>query len=432
MSLALSCPETFVITSMEERLVRAEQRGNPAVYGDSPTNAVFKIKDCKLYVPAVTLSAENDNILLEQLKTGFKRTIKWNKYRSEMSNQTKNNNLNSLIDPTFTNVNRLFILTFENEDDRSSFSKYYLPKTEIKDFNVLLDGKPFFEVPVKIKEESCEAIIEMTKNNNYTTGNLLDHEYFKDHYKLTAIDLSNQIELENPDLKQQMNFIGRLEENNATMFFTIEKKEETSFCSCCLIFIKMETRKIAKLLNYPDNKYSKFATRKWYIVNDQNNGQYGIGNENDSTIKFETKVIKPNLCDYSDAYILVTRDIKVTGIAGDTNVAFKNCAPFTRCITHINDEHIETAEKLDIIMPMYNLIEYSDNYADSSGSLYQFKRDESPKNDDGNPLNVALDNSTSFKYKASLLGKTTDADGNDRSLKKYKNSSAFKIFLQFF
>ena len=197
--------------------------------GDSPESAAFKIKDCKLYVPVVTLSAENDNKILEQLKRGFKRTIKWNKYRSEMSNQTKNNNLNYLIDPTFTNMNRLFVLTFENEDDRTSFSKYYLPKIEIKDFNRLIDGKPFFEIPVKNKEEGYEAVIEMTKNDNYTTGNLLDYEYFKDHYKLIAIDLSKQIELENPDLKQKINFIGRLEENNAAMFFIIEKKEETTF-----------------------------------------------------------------------------------------------------------------------------------------------------------------------------------------------------------
>ena len=106
-----------------------------------------------------------------------------------------------------------------------------------------------------------------------------------------------------------------------------------------------------------------------------NNEQYGRGNENDSTIKFETKVIKPNLCGYSDAYTLVTGDIKVADVAANTNVAFKNCAPLTRCVTHINNEHVETAENLDIIMPMCNLIEYSDNYANSSGSLYQFKRD---------------------------------------------------------
>ena len=146
-----------------------------------------------------------------------------------MSNQTKNNNLNYLIDPTFTNVNRLFVLIFENEDDRTSLPKHYVPKVEIKDFNVLTDGKPFFEVPVKNREEAHEAIIEMSKNNDYTTGILLDYKYFKDHYKLIAIDLRKQIELENPDLKQQINSIGRLEKNNALMFFIIEKKEETTF-----------------------------------------------------------------------------------------------------------------------------------------------------------------------------------------------------------
>ena len=145
-------------------------------------------------VPAVKLSGENDNKLLEQLKTEFKRTIKWNKYRSEMSNQTKNNNLNYLIDPTFTNVNRLFVLLFKNKDDRTSFSKYYVPKVEIKVFNVLIDGKPFFEIFVKDKEEAYEAIIEMSRNNDYRTGNLLNYQYFKDHYKLIVIALSKQIE----------------------------------------------------------------------------------------------------------------------------------------------------------------------------------------------------------------------------------------------
>ena len=96
-------------------------------------------------VPVVTLSAENDNKLLDQLKTGFKRTIKWNKYRSEMSNQARNNNLNYLTDPTFANLNRLFVLLFkneyendnENESVRTSFKKYYVSKVKVKDFNVL-------------------------------------------------------------------------------------------------------------------------------------------------------------------------------------------------------------------------------------------------------------------------------------------------------
>ena len=94
---------------------------------------------------------------------------------------------------------------------------------------MLIDGKPFFEILVKNKEEPYEQIIETSKNNDYSTGNLLDYEYFKDHYKLIAIDLSKQIELENPDLKQKINFIRRLQENNATMFFIIEKKEDTTF-----------------------------------------------------------------------------------------------------------------------------------------------------------------------------------------------------------
>ena len=146
-----------------------------------------------------------------------------------MTNQTKTNHLIYLIDPTFTKVNRLFILSFENEENRTSFSKYYVPKVEIKDFNVLIDGKSFFDVPVKNKEEAYEKIMSISKNNDYTTGNLLDYEYFSKHYKLIAIDLSKQIELENPDLRQQINFIGKLEDDEATMFFIIEKSEETTF-----------------------------------------------------------------------------------------------------------------------------------------------------------------------------------------------------------
>ena len=128
----------------------------------------------------------------------------------------------------------------------------------------------------------------------------------------------------------------------------------------------------------------------------------------------------------------MTGDVKVADVSADSNVAFKNCAPFTRCVTLINDEYVETAENLDIIMPMYNLIEYSDNYSDSSGSLYQFKRDESPMNDAENPLNVTLENSSSFKYKASLLGKATDADGNDRPLKNTKIVVPLKYLSSFF
>ena len=113
-----------------------------------------------MYVPVLTLSTKDDNKLLEQLKTGFKRTMKWNKYISEMTTQTRINNLNYLIDPTFNKANRLFVLSFENKDEKFSFSKYHTPKVEIKDFNLLIDGKRFFDVPVKNKEETYEKLLK--------------------------------------------------------------------------------------------------------------------------------------------------------------------------------------------------------------------------------------------------------------------------------
>ena len=176
------------------------------------------------------MSKENDIKLLEQLKSGFKRTIKWNKYRSQMTIQPQNNNLNYLIDPTFINVNILFVLPFprnNNTDIRYSYLNYYAPKVEINDFNFLIDGKNFFGLPVKNEEEAYEKIIEMSNNNDYTTGNLFDFGYFKKNYKLIVIDLSKQTKLKNP---HQINFIGKLLTNTvATMFFIIKKSEKATF-----------------------------------------------------------------------------------------------------------------------------------------------------------------------------------------------------------
>ena len=148
-SLILTWFRECIITSMERRVINTGR-------DFSSTNATFQTTDTKLYVLVVTLSTENDKRLLEQLRTGFKRTIKWNKYRSEMTNQTKNNNLNYLIDPTFTKVNRLFVLPFENESDRTSFSKYYVSKVQIKYFNALIHGKSFFGMPIKNGKETYE------------------------------------------------------------------------------------------------------------------------------------------------------------------------------------------------------------------------------------------------------------------------------------
>ena len=130
----------------------------------------------------------------------------------------------------------MFILSFEKvleennatKDYRDSFSNYYIPNVEVKDFNILTDGKSFL-IPVKINKETYDEIIDMSKNNEYIFGNLLDYKYFLKYYKLIAINLSKQIELKNPDFKQQINFIGKLEEDNGgKMFFIIEKSEETT------------------------------------------------------------------------------------------------------------------------------------------------------------------------------------------------------------
>ena len=144
-----------------------------------------------------------------------------------MTTEAVNNNLNILIDPTFTNVNKLFVLAYQAADDRQSFSQFYLPRAMVEDYNVIIDKLAFFDLPIKTEEEAYEKVIDISRNNEYTTGNLLDYDYFKKYYKLIAIDLSKQQVLqENEDLIQQNDFIGRLEEA-ANVFIIIEKKEKT-------------------------------------------------------------------------------------------------------------------------------------------------------------------------------------------------------------
>ena len=175
----------------------------------------------------------------------------------------------------------------------------------------------------------------------------------------------------------------------------------------------MENQKIIKLLDKIDTNSKHFAAKKWYIINDENNTNYGVnidtGAGNPDTIKYDTRVLKPNLCDYAETYILIDGTIRAAAADANTKLALKNCAPFTKCNLEINDEHVDTAENLDITMPMYNLIEYSDNYQDSSATLYQYKRDEPPE---ANAINdLKIDTSSSFKYKVSLLGNPV-LDGN--------------------
>ena len=152
-----------------------------------------------------------------------------------MSIQAQNNKLNYLIDLIFTNVNGLFVLLLQRiagenntrKDYSDSFSHYYVPNVRIKDFNVLIDVRRIFDLPVKNEEEAYEKIIGMSNNNDYTNGNLLDFGYFEKLYKLIAINFSKQTKFKNPP---QIKFIGRLlNTRGTTMFFIIEKSEETTF-----------------------------------------------------------------------------------------------------------------------------------------------------------------------------------------------------------
>ena len=171
--LELKWNKNCIITSLERRQVDA---GPPVVRDNAPTGATFAINNCKLYVPVVTLSKDDEIKLLTNLKSRFKREIIWNKYRSQITTEAVNNNLNILIDTTFTNVNRLFVLAYQTTDNRQSYSQFYLPEV-------------LFYLPIKTEEEAYEKIIDISRNNEYTTGNLLEYDYFKKHYKLIAIDL---------------------------------------------------------------------------------------------------------------------------------------------------------------------------------------------------------------------------------------------------
>ena len=145
------------------------------------------------------------------------------------------------------------------------------------------------------------------------------------------------------------------------------------------------------MLNNTENEYSKFATKKWYISDSESKGNYS----HENPIKFLTNSLESSLCDYFDAYILVTGNITAAPDSEATQVIFKNCAPFEKFRTEINDTFVDEADFINIAMLMYNLIEYSDNYSDTSGSLWNFKRDEITNN-----ANVTNDaNTPSFKYK---------------------------------
>ena len=194
-------------------------------------NATFAITDTKLYVPVVTLSTQENTKFLQQLKSGFKILINWNKYLSKPELLAQNPNLNHLIEPSFQGVNRLFVLAFENDDDRTRDDEYYLPTVEIKDYNIMINSENFFDQPIKNNKVTYENIrkIATGQGDDYTTGCLLGYPYFANTYKMIAVDLSKQQALDaDPRAIQQINFTANLDRaGNTRVYFILEEAKET-------------------------------------------------------------------------------------------------------------------------------------------------------------------------------------------------------------
>ena len=219
----INCKVNFILTWSSTCVL--------AAVGDANQAATFEITNTKLYVPIVTVSTQENTKFLQQLKSGFKRVINWNKYLSKSELLAQNPNLNHLIEPSFQGVNRLFVLAFENDDDRASDDEYYLPTVEIKDYNIMINSENFFNQPIKNNKVTYENIrkIATGQGDDYTTGCLLDYSYFADIYKMIAIDLSKQQALDaDSRAMQQINFTANLDRaGNTRVYFILEDAKET-------------------------------------------------------------------------------------------------------------------------------------------------------------------------------------------------------------
>ena len=201
------------------------------VITDSNGAGTFAITDTKLYVPVVTLSTQENTKFLQQLKSGFKRVINWSKYFSKPELLAQNPNLNHLVEPSFQGVNRLFVLAFEGDDNRTAHDSYYLPTVEIKDYNIMINGENFFDQPIKINKVTYENTRKIATGqvDDYATGCLLDYPYFANTYKMVAVDLSKQQALDaDPRAIQQINLHVNLDRaGNTRVYFILEEAKET-------------------------------------------------------------------------------------------------------------------------------------------------------------------------------------------------------------
>ena len=222
--------------SLEMPLINCEVNliltwSSTSVITDSTGAGRFEITDTKLYVPVVTLSTQENTKLLQQLKSSFKRAINWNKYLSKPESFRRNANLNYLVEPSFQGINRFFVLAFEGDTQRTSYSGYYLPNVEIKDYNIMINGENFFDQPIKNNKVTYKNIrkISTGQGDDYATGCLLDYPYFIDTHKMIAVDLSKQQALDaDPRAIQQINFTENLDRaGNTRVYFILEEAKET-------------------------------------------------------------------------------------------------------------------------------------------------------------------------------------------------------------
>ena len=207
------------------------------VLSNQAGDAVFIINDTKLYVPVVTLSKKDDKDFIEQQNKGFQRSIYWNEYKAKEQNEdTDANNANIVryisLDPSFQGVNRLFVMAYiiaNNQPTRDGQQQYYLPRIDLNKYNVIIDGRNFYDNPIEDDTEKYRELKKVMtgKGEDYTTGSLLGFDYFKKHYKLLAVDLSKQKELDaDPRAIQHIEFKYMLR-TNSTIYWVLEKSKET-------------------------------------------------------------------------------------------------------------------------------------------------------------------------------------------------------------